>query len=257
MDDNSELYQTWIKNQNDIQITKHVYEILKNDTPEYLKEYLPYIKASVIFAIGGDGWAYDIGFSGIDQVLASDENLNILVLDSQVYSNTGGQASKASPKGSIASFASSGKKTYQKDLAAIAMQYPNVYVATVSLGANPMQTMKAMKEAVEHHGPSIIIAYSPCIAHGLKGGMANSIDSEKLATTCGYFPIFRRHPQNGFILDSKNVNFDSYYDYLQMQTRYSMLKVVNPEKAEQLLQENLDFAKRRFAYYESLSKENK
>lgn len=257
MDDNSELYQTWIKNQNDIQITKQVYEILKNDTPEYLKEYLPYIKASVIFAIGGDGWAYDIGFSGIDQVLASDENLNILVLDSQVYSNTGGQASKASPKGSIASFASSGKKTYQKDLAAIAMQYPNVYVATVSLGANPMQTMKAMKEAVEHHGPSIIIAYSPCIAHGLKGGMANSIDSEKLATTCGYFPIFRRHPQNGFILDSKNVNFDSYYDYLQMQTRYSMLKVVNPEKAEQLLQENLDFAKRRFAYYESLSKENK
>ena len=256
MEDHSDLYQKWIEHQNDVTVTKEVYNTLKNDTPDYLKSYLPYIKASIFFCIGGDGWAYDIGFGGIDQVLASDENINILILDSQVYSNTGGQASKASPKGSIASFASSGKKTYQKDLASIAMQYPNVYVATVSLGANAMQTIRAIKEAVEHPGPSIIIAYSPCIAHGLKGGMSKSMESEKLATACGYFPIFRRNPKTGFTLDSKQVNFDTYYDYLNMQTRYVMLKTVNPEKAEQLLKENKEAAEKRFSYYQSLEKEN-
>ena len=119
-----------------------------------------------------------------------------------------------------------------------------------------MQTIRAIKEAVEHPGPSIIIAYSPCIAHGLKGGMSKSIESEKLATACGYFPIFRRNPKTGFTLDSKQVNFDTYYDYLNMQTRYVMLKTVNPEKAEQLLKENKEAAEKRFSYYQSLEKEN-
>ena len=255
-EDHPELYQTWIDHQNDFNITRSVYEKLKEQTPEYLKDFLPYIKKQVYFAIGGDGWAYDIGFGGIDHVLASQEDINILVLDSQVYSNTGGQASKASPEGSIASFASTGKKTAKKDLARIAMQYPHVYVATVSLGANPTQTIRAFEEAVLHPGPSIIIAYSPCISHGLKGGMSRSIESEKQATLCGYFPIFRRNPKTGFTLDSKQVDFEKYQDYLEMQTRYSMLKVVNPEKAEQLLRDNQEAAKERFQYYQSLEEKN-
>lgn len=255
-EDHPELYQTWIDHQNDSNITRSVYEKLKEQTPDYLKDFLPYIKKQVYFAIGGDGWAYDIGFGGIDHVLASQEDINILVLDSQVYSNTGGQASKASPEGSIASFASTGKKTAKKDLARIAMQYPHVYVATVSLGANPTQTIRAFEEAVLHPGPSIIIAYSPCISHGLKGGMSRSIESEKQATLCGYFPIFRRNPKTGFTLDSKQVDFEKYQDYLEMQTRYSMLKVVNPEKAEQLLRDNQEAAKERFQYYQSLEEKN-
>lgn len=257
MDQERELFQKWIDNKNDHQITKEIYEQLKDKPlPKEIEELKEYIPSRMIWTIGGDGWAYDIGFSGIDHVLSSNDNVNILVLDSQVYSNTGGQSSKSSPKGSIASFTSKGKANTKKDLARIAMSYPNAYVAQVSLGANMMQVIKAFKEAAEHQGPSIVIAYTPCISHGIKGGMENSVTSEINATKCGYFPTFRYNPETEiFTLDSKNVNFDLYEEFLNSQTRYSMLHKINPEQAEQLLQENKQNAIKRYEYYQSLQKE--
>lgn len=251
---NKELLQEYLDNPNNYEITKKIYQALDYETlpPEFkiLKDYLP---ARTHFAIGGDGWAYDIGFSGIDHALASNDNINILVLDSQVYSNTGGQSSKASPKGAIASFASVGKKTSKKDLARIALSYPNAYVAQVSLGYNGMQLIKALKEAVEHQGPSIIIAYTPCISHGIKGGMENSVEMEKLATACGYFPTFRYQPEtNTFHLDSKNVDFNLYEGFLMKQTRYAMLEVINPKHAKELLEQQKSEAIKRYEYYKSL-----
>ncbi|MDD3186970.1 MAG: pyruvate:ferredoxin (flavodoxin) oxidoreductase [Bacilli bacterium] len=250
-----ELITKWLNNSNDYEITKEVYENIDyNKIPELIpyREYIPYRS---VWTIGGDGWAYDIGYGGIDHVLASNDNVNILVLDTQVYSNTGGQSSKASPIGSIASFTNSGKKIAKKDLAHIALSYPHVYVATVSLGANQNQLLKAFNEASKYDGPSIIIAYAPCISHGIEGGLANSIDMEKLATSSGYFPIFRYNPETKlFSLDSKNVNFDLYDEFLSKQTRYSMLKKINPSKAEELLKENKQNAMERFEYYKSLEK---
>ena len=253
---NSELFKKWLDNYDDYKITKEVYDNLSNDIPEELKSLKDYIISRNIWCVGGDGWAYDIGFGGIDHVLSSNDNINILVLDTQIYSNTGGQSSKATPLGSIASFATSGKKTSKKDLARIAMSYPNCYVAQVSLGANPMQVLKALKEATEFNGPSIVIAYCPCISHGIKGGMSNSIEMEKEATFCGYFPTFRYHPINGFTLDSKNVNFDLYYDFLNKQTRYTALNKVNKDKLEEFYQENKNNAIKRYEYYCSLEIKN-
>ena len=255
---NKELFDLWRENKNNYEITKKVYDSLneKNASEELLK-YKEYIPARSIWCIGGDGWAYDIGYGGIDHVLASNDNINILVLDSEVYSNTGGQASKSSHKGSIASFASSGKKTMKKDLARIALTYPHVYVAEVSLGHNFMQTIKAFKEAEEYPGPSIIICYSPCISHGIKGGMRNSIDEEKLATNCGYFPTFSYNPSTKkFTLFSKNVDFNLYDEFLQNENRYANLKKINPLEADKLLEENKRFAKERYEYYKSLSEKN-
>ncbi len=250
---NSELFKKWLDNPNDYSNTKYVYDNLNDDIPEELKDIKDYIVSKTIWTIGGDGWAYDIGFGGIDHVLASNDNVNILVLDSQVYSNTGGQASKATPKGAIAEFASIGKKTSKKDLARIAMSYPNVYVGQVCLGANPNATIKVMMEAANHNGPSIIIAYTPCISHGINGGLVNSVDVEKLAAASGYFPIFHYNPDDKkFTLDTK-VDFDKYEEFLETQTRYSMLKVVNAEKAKKLLDENKEEAIARFKYYEELS----
>ncbi len=256
---NKELLKEYVDNQDDYEITRKVYESLDYETlPDdftLLKDYLP---VRTYWAIGGDGWAYDIGFSGIDHVLASNDNINILVLDSQVYSNTGGQSSKASPKGAIASFASSGKETSKKDLARIALTYPNAYVAQVSLGANGMQLIKALKEAAAHRGPSIVIAYTPCISHGIKGGLENSVEMEKLATTCGYYPIFRYQPETGiFTLDSKNVNFDLYEEFLMNQTRYAMLEKINKDHAKELLKSQKEEAIKRYKYYEKLDNDSK
>lgn len=253
---NTELLQEYLNNSDNYEVTKKIYQLLDYESlpPEFktLKDYLP---ARIHFAIGGDGWAYDIGFSGIDHALASNDNINILVLDSQVYSNTGGQSSKASPKGAIASFASVGKKTSKKDLARIALSYPNAYVAQVSLGANGMQLIKALKEAVEHKGPSIIIAYTPCISHGIKGGMENSVEMEKMATMSGYFPIFRYLPETDtFHLDSKNVDFNLYEDFLMKQTRYAMLEAINPKYAKELLESQKEEAMKRYEYYQLLEK---
>jgi pyruvate-ferredoxin/flavodoxin oxidoreductase len=251
--ENAPLFKKWLDSSTSFEVTKEVYDNLTDNIPEELKPLKDYITYRNIWCIGGDGWAYDIGFSGIDHVLASRDNIKILVLDSQVYSNTGGQSSKASPKGAIASFASTGKKTNKKDLARIAMSYPDVYVAQISLGSNPMQAIKAFKEASEHNGPAIIIAYTPCISHGIKGGMERSIEMEKLATEAGYFLTFRRSPENGFTLDSKNVNFDKYEEFLNSQTRFNMLKVINPDKANELLTANKDYAINTYNYYNDLN----
>ncbi len=256
---NRELLEEYIENSSNYEITKKVYESLDYSVlPEEfttLKEYLP---KRTYWMIGGDGWAYDIGFSGIDHVLASNDDINILVLDSQVYSNTGGQASKASPKGAIASFASSGKKTAKKDLARIALSYPNAYVAQVSLGANGMQLIKALNEAVTHDGPSIVIAYTPCISHGIKGGLEHSIEMEKLATISGYYPIFRYNPEtNIFVLDSKNVDFDKYEEFLMNQNRYAMLNAINKEHAKDLLEKQKEEAMKRYEYYKELESNSK
>ncbi len=252
---NCDLFEKWLANMNDVDICNEVYNNIDYSTcPKELKDLKEYIKKRSIWAIGGDGWAYDIGFSGIDHVLSNNENINILVLDTQVYSNTGGQSSKASEKGSIAAFTSSGKKTNKKDLANIALVYPNCYVAQVSLAANPMQLIKVFKEANEYDGPSIIIAYAPCISHGIKGGMCNSLEMEKLAVTSGYYPLFHYNPlENKFYLDSKNVDFDKYEEFLNSQTRYAMLKKINPEHADNLLKETKENAIKRFEHYKKLS----
>ena len=252
---NKELFKEWLDNYDNYEITKKVYDNLTDDIPKELEELKDYIPSRNYWCIGGDGWAYDIGYSGIDHVLASNDNINILVLDSEIYSNTGGQSSKSSNIGSIASFTTSGKRTNKKDLARIAMSYKNVYVAQISLGANMMQVIKTLKEANDYPGPSIVIAYSTCISHGIKGGMNNSLDMQKLAVECGYFPIFRRHPINGFTLDSKNVDFSKYEEFLNLQTRYSMLEKINPEHSKDLLEENKKNAIERYEYYKSLQKD--
>jgi len=250
-----ELFTKWLENSNDYKITKEIKEKLDYEKYPELKPLKEYIEARTVWEIGGDGWAYDIGFSGIDQVLSSGNNINILVLDTQVYSNTGGQSSKATPKSAVAKFASQGKKSSKKDLAKIAMNYPNTYVAQINLGANMMQAIKALIEATNHDGPSIVIAYCPCISHGLKEGLSASIKSEALATKCGYFPIFR-YDGTTFNLDNKNPDFDLYEQFLDSQTRYSMLKTINKEKALELLESNKEEAIRRFEYYKELDKKN-
>ncbi|MDD4719164.1 MAG: pyruvate:ferredoxin (flavodoxin) oxidoreductase [Bacilli bacterium] len=252
---NKELFEKWLANSNDFDITKEVYENINySDAPKELVELKEYIKSRTIWTIGGDGWAYDIGFGGIDHVLASNDNVNILVLDSQVYSNTGGQSSKSSPRGSVAPFTASGKQVARKDLARIALSYPHVYVAQVSLAANPMQLIKTFNEAAAYNGPSIIIAYTPCIAHGIKGGMSNTLENEKDATKSGYFPIFRYNPiTEEFTLDSKNVDFDLYEDFLNSQTRFTLLKKLNPDEAEKLLENQKLDSMKRYEYYKKLS----
>ncbi len=190
-----------------------------NQIPELLL-YKKYIKEKSIWLVGGDGWAYDIGFGGIDQVLSMNKNVNILVLDTEVYSNTGGQASKSTRPGAVAKFASSGKEISKKNLARIATNYPNVYVGTISLGANYMHTIKTMLEAEKHDGPSVLIAYAPCIAHGIKTGMKDSITEEKLATASGYFPLFRYNPETKkFTLDS-GADFTKLDDIFKRENRY-------------------------------------
>lgn len=245
----------WMEVQEDYEACQKLLPKLQQEKlPEELNQYKEYFMPKTIWTIGGDGWAYDIGFGGIDHVLASKDNVNILVLDSQVYSNTGGQSSKASPTGSIASFATSGKQNAKKDLARMALAYPHVYVATVSLGANMMQLIKVLKEAAAYKGPSIVIAYTPCISHGIEGGMEQSVAMEKLATECGYFPIFHYHPETKKLqLDSKHPNFDRYEEFLKKQTRYRMLEKINPNNAERLLEENKQHAIERYQYYQMLA----
>ena len=226
-------------------------EVYNNLDYEDFKEIIPlkkYIKENTIFIGGGDGWAYDIGYGGIDHVLANNENVNILVLDTEVYSNTGGQSSKSTRMGATAKFASSGKKTAKKDLAKMALNYKNVYVATVSLGANYMQTIKALTEAASYNGPSIIICYAPCIAHGIKSGMKSAIEEEKLVTESGYFPLFRYNPETEkFTLDSK-ADFTKYNEIFNRENRYS----INEEEKISLLEQNKKNAIDRYNEYKTL-----
>lgn len=252
-----ELYETYLKNIDDYKITKEVKEKLKEEEiPSDLKDYLPYMPHNSIWAVGGDGWAYDIGFSGIDHVLSSGEDINILVLDTEVYSNTGGQASKSSRLGQVAEFANLGKETRKKDLFKIALCYPNCYVAEVSLGADYNQTIKAFKEAHDHKGPSIIICYSPCVEHGIKNGMINSISEEKKAVKCGYTMLMRYLPsEEKLYIDSKEPDFTEYIEFLSNERRFKTLMEKDKDRAEALLNEQVNDAKRRYSYYKKLSED--
>jgi pyruvate-ferredoxin/flavodoxin oxidoreductase len=191
-----------------------------------------------VWIIGGDGWAYDIGYGGLDHVIASGENVNLLVLDTEVYSNTGGQSSKATPRGAVAKFAASGKKSPKKDLALMAMNYGNVYVARVAMGGSDTHTIKVFQEAEAFDGPSLIIAYSHCIAHGYD--MARGMEQQKAAVLSGYWPLFRYNPalslegKNPMQLDSKPPALP-LEKYIYNETRYSMLKHTNPEASAELL----------------------
>lgn len=220
-----------------------------------LKDYL--VKKSH-WIIGGDGWAYDIGFGGLDHVLASGEDVNVLVLDTEVYSNTGGQSSKSTPTAAIAKFAASGKKIKKKDLGLMAISYGYVYVAQIALGANMNHTVKAIAEAEKYKGPSLIIAYSPCINHGIKSGMGTSIKEEKKAVDAGYWHLYRYNPElkdegkNPFTLDSKEPT-ESYIDFLKGEIRYSSLETLFPDLAQKLYDESSKDAKERFEIYKALS----
>lgn len=250
-------FNLYIGNMNNYEVTKEVKDKLSiMDIPVKLKSLLNYIPARTVLAIGGDGWAYDIGFGGLDHVLSTNENIKVLVLDTEVYSNTGGQSSKSSKMGQVCEFADFGKKTVKKDLFRIAMSYPNCYVASISLGANMMHSLKAMKEAMEHDGPAIILAYSPCIEHGIKTGMSHSIEEEKLASEVGYTLLMRYNPkEEKLYMDNKVPNFDNYEKFLDNETRYNALKIKDKELASVLLESQIDNAKKRYNYYKKLSEE--
>lgn len=251
---NKELADKWLENPNDKDTSLSFIKNFDFSEAINLERIKEYIMPKTIWILGGDGWAYDIGYGGLDHVLASGENINILVLDTEVYSNTGGQSSKSTRSGAIAKFAPSGKIGKKKDLARIFMSYEDVYVAQISLGANMQQAINALVEAANYNGPSIVIAYAPCITHGIKTGMKNSINEEKLAVQCGYFPIFRYNPVNSeFKLDYKKPDFDKYEELLENENRYSMLKSINELKAEELLRKNKEDAIKRFNYYKNMS----
>ena len=204
---------------------------------------------------GGDGWAYDIGFGGVDHVLASGRDINVMVFDTEVYSNTGGQSSKSTPTGAIAQFAAGGKETKKKDMASIAMSYGYVYVAQISMGADFNQTVKAIAEAEAYPGPSLIIAYAPCINHGIKKGMSKAQTEEQLAVECGYWNNFRYNPAaegDKFSLDSKAPKAEGYQDFLNGEVRYNALKRANPAKADKLFALNEQEAMERYDYLNKL-----
>ena len=211
-----------------------------------------------IWIFGGDGWAYDIGYGGLDHVLAMDEDVNVLVVDTEVYSNTGGQSSKATPTGSVAKFAAAGKRTSKKDLGMMAMSYGYVYVAKVSMGADQNQLMKAVTEAEAYKGPSLIIAYAPCINHGIAGGMGKSQEEAKKAVESGYWPLYRYNPdlaeqgKNPFTLDSKDPKL-GYKEFLMGEVRYTSLKRQFPDVADELFDRAENEAKDKLEYYKKLS----
>ena len=223
------------------------------DTVKDILSKKEYLSKKSIWIFGGDGWAYDIGFGGVDHVLATGEDVNIMVFDTEVYSNTGGQASKSTPTGAIAKFAATGKRTKKKDLALLAMDYGYVYVAQVSMGADMNQVVKAFAEAEAYHGPSIIIAYAPCINHGIN--MTKSQLEEKAAVDCGYWQLYRYNPEGEvFTLDSKEPNYDNYQSFLAGETRYSSLvKTQGAEVAQELFKQTEESAKERLEGYKKLA----
>ena len=224
------------------------------DTCKYIVKNKNYLAKKSQWIFGGDGWAYDIGFGGVDHVLASGKDINIMVFDTEVYSNTGGQASKATKTGAVAQFAAGGKETKKKDLASIAMSYGYVYVAQISMGADPAQTAKALAEAEAYPGPSLILAYAPCINHGIKKGMAKAQTEEKLAVETGYWNNFRFNPaaEKKFSLDSKAPKMEGYQDFLKGEVRYASLAMKNPERAAKLFAKNEAEAKERYEYLSKL-----
>ena len=222
-----------------------------SSNPE-VKELLEYERDLVgksVWIVGGDGWAYDIGYGGLDHVLANDVNVNVLVLDTEMYSNTGGQASKASQSAAIAKFAAGGKTTAKKDLGQIAMAYGHVYVASVAMGADKAQTIKAFKEAESYNGPSLILAYAPCDQHGIKGGLANHQQEQKKAVECGYVHLYRFDPRNEgneLTIDSKAPNWDNFRAFIMGENRYAQLTKVNPDHCEELMTKTMTDAQKRY-----------
>ncbi len=268
----AELFTSWLENMEEGDASKAISEEIKAALPTALEnatgETLDLLEeiASMadlftkksIWIFGGDGWAYDIGYGGVDHVLASGEDVNILVMDTEVYSNTGGQSSKATPAAAIAKFAAAGKRVKKKDLGLMAMSYGYVYVASVCMGANQKQLLDAMREAESYHGPSLIIAYAPCINHGIAKGMGKSQFEGKLAVECGYWPLYRYNPnltlegKNPFKLDSKEPVGD-FDEFLKGEVRYASLLKQFPDVAEKLLAQNKADAMSRLEYYKKLS----
>ena len=261
-----ETFVNWIINKNDAEKSKQYSEkikslIEKNHEDEILNdiwESRDMLTKKSVWAVGGDGWAYDIGYGGLDHVLAMGEDINILVLDTEVYSNTGGQSSKATPIGSIAKFAASGKKTKKKDLGLMAMSYGYVYVASVSMGANKNQLIKALREAESYPGPSLIIAYSPCINHGIKKGMGKSQNEERLAVESGYWPLYRYDPRltddgkNPFQIDYKEPN-GTLYDFIMGEIRYNALTRTFPDEAKKLHKKLEEDVNAKYKKYKSMA----
>lgn len=249
------IYKDYVNNMNMDNALK-LLNIIDDTKISQLLNLKSFIKPKSFWMVGGDGWAYDIGYNGIDHVLSTHENVNILVLDTEVYSNTGGQASKSTRFGAVCKFASHGKENEKKDLASIVLTYPHVYVGTISLGANPTQAIKILKEANDYNGPSIVIAYAPCIAHGIIQGMKNSIQEEKNATLSGYFPLFHYNPESDeFKVDSK-ADFSKYLDFISGEDRYNSLKMVS-KGYNNLLEKNMNNAINRYNYYKNIERNKK
>ena len=260
------LFKEWIENRFDaektVELAAQITPMVKACTCEYcqqvadLSQYL--IKKSQ-WIIGGDGWAYDIGFGGLDHVIASGKNVNILVLDTEVYSNTGGQSSKSTPVGAVAKFAASGKRIRKKDLGMIAATYGYVYVAQVAMGANQSQTLKALREAESYDGPSVVIAYSPCISHGLKAGMGKAQSEQKRAVECGYWHLYRFDPRleaegkNPMTLDSKEPDWTKFQEFLQGEVRYTSLLKQFPAEAAELFKSAEENARWRYNGYKRMA----
>lgn len=262
----ADAFRGWIEAAHDGEKSKpaseQVKEVLKGNKEPYALEIMKlsqYLVKKSVWVFGGDGWAYDIGFGGLDHVLASGEDINVLVMDTEVYSNTGGQASKSTPVGAVAKFAAAGKRIRKKDLGFIAMTYGYVYVAQVAMGANQSQYLKALKEAEAFPGPSLIIAYSPCINHGLKNGMGRTQFEQKLAVEAGYWQLYRYNPllekegKNPFQLDSKEPNWDNFQKFLAGEVRYTSLQKAFPKAADELFLAAEDNAKWRFNTYKRLA----
>lgn len=258
--------QDWLDNMNVGEGTRDrankLEKVLLNEDSEIAKKILNdkefFVKRSQ-WIFGGDGWAYDIGYGGLDHVLASGEDVNVLVFDTEVYSNTGGQSSKSTPTAAVAKFAASGKRTKKKDLGAIAMTYGYIYVAQVAMGADKNQTIKAITEAESYDGPSLVIAYAPCIAHGIKIGMSNSQEEERRAVDCGYWTLYRYNPElqgkkNPFSLDSKEPKAN-FRDFLMGEVRYASLAQTFPETAEMLFKKTEEDALERYTKYKKLASE--
>ncbi|NVN96062.1 MAG: pyruvate:ferredoxin (flavodoxin) oxidoreductase [Bacteroidetes bacterium] len=260
------LFLEWIVNREDATKSKEIsdkilplVEKCDCDTCKEIYKLRQYLIKKSVWVFGGDGWAYDIGYGGLDHVLASGEDINVLVMDTEVYSNTGGQSSKATPVGAVAKFAASGKRIRKKDLGAMAMTYGYVYVAQVSMGANQSQYFRVLKEAEAFPGPSIIIAYAPCINHGLKNGMGKTQEEAKLAVECGYWHLYRYNPalaeegKNPFTLDSKEPEWDKFQNFLNSEVRYSTLKKTFPAEASELFKVAQENAKWRYDGYRRMA----
>ncbi len=269
VDENTKaLYREWLENKNDgamsRELSDKIIEAIENSNAPAdvkVKSLAQYLVKRSQWIVGGDGASYDIGFGGLDHVIASGKNVNILVIDTEVYSNTGGQASKATPIGAIAKFAAAGKRIRKKDLGLIASTYGYVYVAQVAMGANDAQCLKAIREAEAYDGPSLIIAYAPCINHGLKAGMGKSQAEEAKAVACGYWHLWRYNPElekegkNPFTLDSKEPDWDKFEDFLKGEVRYASVVKQYPEEAAQLFAAAKENAQWRYNNYRRLAQQ--